>query len=335
MSLPRREDPGCSHIQDAMIGRTPVMHELQTLIRTVAQRDCAVLISGESGTGKELVARRIHRRSGRSQKPFVPVDCTTLLESLFASQMFGHRRGSFTGASCDTVGFVRSAEGGTLFLDEVGELEPANQARLLRFLQERVVVPVGEVRPIPVDVRVVAATHRDLLKMVERGEFRLDLYYRLNVVQLDVPALRHRREDIAVLAQHFLMCLAQTYDESPRSIEADALAVLEAANWRGNVRELANAIEHAFVVGSGPSIQRDDLPRYLLEGADAGIPASADRCPPSHVRSFDKAERVTVAHALEVTSGHQSQAANLLQIERRRLYRLVKRHGLDHLTKRR
>lgn len=304
------------------------------MIRTVACRDCSVLISGESGTGKELVARRIHRHSGCESQPFVPVDCTTLQDTLFLSQMFGHRRGAFTGANCDTVGFVRSAHGGTLFLDEVGELEPANQARLLRFLQERVVVPVGDVRPIPVDVRVIAATHRDLAEMVRQDAFRLDLYYRLNVVQLDVPPLRNRRDDIAVLAEHFLMCLAETYNEAPRCIDAEALCVLRAAKWRGNVRELANAIEHAFVVGTGPGIRYADLPQYLRDGVDVSPPSQPEGFRDAvQITTFDRAERHTVAQALEATSGHQTRAADLLQIERRRLYRLVKRHDRGHLTR--
>src|SRR3954471_3938285 len=214
-----------------LIGDSEPMRRLSAQIDALGRRHCTVLLQGESGTGKELAAQSIHARSGRAGGPFVPVDCTTLRDTLFESQLFGHVRGAFTGADRSTLGFFRTADRGTLFLDEIGELEPAVQAKLLRCIQDSAVVPLGGVAPIGVDVRIVAATHRDLGAMMKSGSFRQDLYYRLNVACVHVPALRERREDVPMLARHALAELARLYEEPPRSLSRDALAALCAYDW--------------------------------------------------------------------------------------------------------
>lgn len=317
------------------------MSRVRQMIARVGPRHTTTLIHGESGTGKELVARSLHRHSRRRGGPFVPVDCTTLGDQLFESQMFGHERGAFTGAERPTKGFVRSADGGTLFLDEVGELGPAHQAKLLRFLQESAVVPVGGARPIAVDVRVVAATHRDLAAMVGRGDFRLDLYHRLHVVKLAVAPLRERREDIPLLVDHYLDRLAELYDEPRRRFGGAAAAVLSRAHWRGNVRELINAIEHAYVMSTQDVIDAEHLPEALLAAdenallsTEAAGHAVPDAAPLPPVEPMETAQQRLVESALRHTKGHQGQAAGLLQVERRRLYRMVERFGLRHLTQR-
>ncbi len=304
---------------------------LRSLIQAVSQRSCTVLILGESGTGKELVARQIHAASDRADQPFIPVDCTTLRDSLFESQLFGHVKGAFTGAEHETLGFLRAADGGTILLDEIGELAPQVQAKLLRFLQERTVVPLGGVKARPVDVRIIAATHRDLMAMVDQGDFRQDLYYRLNVVSLEVPSLRQRREDLDSLASHFLAQLANLYGDTNKTLAPEALAALRSYGWPGNVRELANAIEHGFVLTEGRVIREDHLPEAVRATtiADAGLSEDIQIVP------LEIAERALITRALRASGGHQAQAARMLQIERRRLYRKIRRYGLESLANQR
>jgi len=311
-----------------MVFASPVMDRVWSLVEAVARRDCTAMVNGESGTGKELVARQIHAMSDRAQRPFVAVDCTTLRDSLFESQMFGHEKGSFTGAQQSTLGFMRAAESGTIFLDEVGELSLENQAKLLRAIQERSVTPVGAVKPIEVDVRIIAATHRDLEKMVQRGTFRQDLFFRLNVVQLVVPPLRERIEDIKPLTQHFLGRLADLYDEPACAISDDAIAALQGFDWPGNVRELNNAVEHAFVMGGGEGIELRHLPEKLQSLGTNRTPIHDTRVLPLEV-----VERNVIAEALRVAGGNQNQAARMLQIRRQRLYRKVEKYELGHLTR--
>jgi len=311
-----------------MVYASPVMDRVWTLIEAVARRDCTAMVNGESGTGKELVARQIHSMSVRAERPFVAVDCTTLRDTLFESQMFGHEKGSFTGAQQSTLGFMRAAESGTIFLDEVGELTLENQAKLLRAIQERTVTPVGAVKPIPVDVRIIAATHRDLEKMVQRGTFRQDLFFRLNVVQLMVPPLRERIDDIKPLTDHFLGRLGDLYDEPVCPISDEAVAALQGFDWPGNVRELNNAVEHAFVMSGGHSIQLHHLPDKLQALGGNLSPVHDTRVLPLEVM-----ERNAIAEALRVAGGNQNQAARMLQIRRQRLYRKVEKYELDHLTR--
>ncbi|MCU0689657.1 MAG: sigma 54-interacting transcriptional regulator, partial [Phycisphaerales bacterium] len=252
-----------SPVAPVMVGRGEAMERLRRVLGAVAARDCTVMLHGESGSGKELAARTIHAQSGRQGGPFVAVDCTGLRDTLLESQLFGHVKGAFTGADAPALGFIRAADGGTLFLDEVGELEPKTQAKLLRVIQERSVVPLGSTKPIPVDVRIVCASHRDLRAMAEKGEFREDLLFRLDVVKISLPSLRERVEDIVPLAEHFLGQLAKVYGEGAKRLGPSAVDALMAYRWPGNVRELANAIEHAMVFAQEEMIGLADLPERV------------------------------------------------------------------------
>ncbi|MBL0869159.1 MAG: sigma-54-dependent Fis family transcriptional regulator [Phycisphaerales bacterium] len=314
-----------------LVGESPAMGRLRKLVKAVAMKDCTVLVRGESGTGKELIARTVHEESRRATGPFVAVDCTGLRDTLLESQLFGHVKGAFTGAEQNTLGFIRAADGGTLFLDEIGELEPKTQAKLLRVIQERSVVPLGSVKPIPVNVRILAATHRDLKKMVTHGQFREDLYFRLDVVTVHAPTLGERKTDIVLLAEHFLKQVAELYEEPVKSISPEARKVLEAYAWPGNVRELANAIEHAVVFCKGSSIDVLDLPERV-RGIGAGNAGAALDLADGPIITLEAAEKGLIVRALKASNGNQSRAAALLSIDRRRLYRKVRLYGLNHLV---
>ena len=314
------------------------MRTLTAQIASVSDRTCTVLIQGDSGTGKELAAQHIHYSGPLKDQPFVPVDCSTLRDTLFESQLFGHVIGAFTGADRDAIGFFRAADGGTLFLDEIGELEPQVQARLLRCIQERSVVPLGSVEATPVNVRIIAATHRNLEEMVGAGEFRQDLFFRLNVVSLDIPCLKHRPSDVVPLAKHFLATFADFYNEPVKTLSPDACAALEAYDWPGNVREVANAFERAYALCPNPVITTADLPAAVRHSASQqenfiGKPLPVPIPVPAGVAPLDHAERTAVENALKATDGNQARAANLLRIDRRRLYRLVRRFNLGELTR--
>lgn len=302
------------------------MNRLEEIVDSVARRNCTVLINGESGSGKELMARKVHSLSARSNRPFIPVDCTTLRDTLLESQLFGHVKGAFTGADKATMGFIRAAEGGTLFLDEIGELSPQVQAKLLRVIQERCVVPLGGTEPIPVDIRILAATHRDLKKMVRDGEFREDLFYRLNVVTLVVPPLRERREEIRQLTDHFLGEMSRMYQEPTKFFNDEAIEALESYDWPGNVRELANAVEHAYVLSDHDELTVRDLPEVVRSSASQIKMPTSDEIP-----TLASAERNLLMRALRATKGNQALAARMLNIERHRFYRMVRRHNLDVL----
>jgi transcriptional regulator with PAS, ATPase and Fis domain len=310
-----------------MLGESRPMVELRSLIESAGCRACTVLIQGESGTGKELIAQYIHAASPRRSQPFVPVDCTTLQDTLLESQLFGHVKGAFTGAETSTLGFFRAADSGTLFLDEIGELTPAVQAKLLRCIQDRAVVPLGSVKPIPIDVRIVAATHRDLRAMVRNGDFRQDLFFRLNVVRLTAPALRVRQTDISLLARHFLAQYAELYDEPAKVLSDEAVRYLEAYEWPGNVRELANIIEQAHVLTKGSIVTPSDLPDEIRQAV------ALERMSDSQddVMPLASAERMLIAQALRATQGNQAEAARMLRIDRRRLYRKVRQYRLRSL----
>ncbi len=308
------------------VGRSPALEELKVRISAVARRNCTVFIHGESGSGKELVARQIHERSDRAGRPFVPVDCSTLREGLFESQLFGHAKGAFTGAATATSGFFRAAHHGTLFLDEIGDLALSVQAKFLRAMQERCVVPLGDVEPVPVNVRILAATHQDLKRMVETGDFRHDLYFRLNVVQLDVPPLRARREDSVPLAEHFLTELAELHEEPRKRLTDQAAAAIRTYDWPGNVRELQSAMEYACTFCTGTQIGPAELPSDIRTASADASPCDAPTFP-----SLSDAERSHIAEALRASEGNQSQASRLLKIERHRLRRLIDRHSLEHL----
>ncbi len=320
---------GCFENQTVRpIGQSPCISRLAELVEAVSRRNCTVLIHGESGTGKELVARYIHASSPRRGKPFVPVDCTALRDTLFESQLFGHVKGAFTGADRCTLGFVRAADGGTLFLDEIGEMSLQTQAKLLRCIQDRAVVPLGGVETVPVDVRIIAATHRDLKAMVARGEFRQDLYFRLNVVRIAVPPLRERGSDILMLARHFLAQFAASDGECPKELSPDAIQALEAYAWPGNVRELANVMEQAHIFSKTRLITAKDLPEEIRSAPAESLLASECGIVPLAI-----AERALITRALRAAAGNQSRAAEMLQIDRRRLYRKVRRYGLASLLR--
>jgi transcriptional regulator with PAS, ATPase and Fis domain len=280
-----------------------------------------VLIQGESGVGKELVARQLHRSSTRRDGPFVPVDCTTLTDTLFESQLFGHVKGAFTGAEHPTQGFFRAAHGGTLFLDEVGDLSPGLQKKLLRAIEERAVVPLGAVKAIGVDVRIFAATHRDLADMTRKGTFRGDLFYRLNVAALEISPLRARREDIRLLAEDALSRLAGLYAEPPKALSPAALDALVSHDWPGNVRELFHALEHAHAFSASATIEPSDLP--FASRGDARQP----------FLPLKDVERRHIALALRMAGGVQTAAAQLLGLERHRLRRRIRLHGLEDLIR--
>jgi DNA-binding NtrC family response regulator len=314
-------------MQTPMVGEHPTMRRLRELAVAVGRRESSVLIRGETGTGKELLARQIHLSSRRATGPFVPVDCSTLRDSMLESQLFGHVRGAFTGAACNTMGFFRAADGGTIFLDEIGELLPEAQARLLRCLQERAVVPLGTFRAIPINVRIVAATHRPLAEMVRLNTFRVDLYFRLNVVALEIPPLRSRKEDIPLLAEQFLRDMARTYDEPPHKLAPAAMKRLTEYDWPGNVRELRNVLERACALTQNATLTVEDLPSEVATRS-----AEPDATLAKTTISLAESERQVIASALRANGGNQSHTALALQVERHRLSRLIHRHGLRSLV---
>lgn len=318
-----------STVQPKFIGESGWVDDLRAALSSVARRDCTVLIQGESGAGKELVAREIHARSRRCGRPCIPVDCTAFSETLFESQLFGHVRGAFTGAEHATLGFFRAADGGTLFLDEIGELPLTVQAKLLRAIQERTVVPLGGTEPVAADVRIIAATHRDLAKMVLDDRFRKDLYFRINVVALSVPPLRDRRDDISHLAQYFLQQFAELYEEPVKRLLADTVAALRAYDWPGNIRELQNVIEHVCVFCPDRTVPASNLPLAVRAN-----PGKSQTATDPDIISFEQSERLLIARALHTAGGNQTRAAGLLEIERHRLHRKIMQYDLESLTRR-
>ncbi|UCE61607.1 MAG: sigma-54-dependent Fis family transcriptional regulator [Phycisphaerales bacterium] len=332
----RQRDDTVAH---EMVGSAECLDHLRRQMEVVSRRNCTVLIHGESGTGKQLVARGIHANSARAAGPFITVDCTTLPETLFESQLFGHARGAFTGAEQSTLGLFRAADGGTLFLDEIGELPLPVQAKLLRCIQEREVLPLGAVTPVRVDVRIIAATHCNLRDMLARGEFREDLFYRLNVVSLEVAPLRERRGDIVSLARNFLAEHVTQFRESPKEFTPDAEAALQQYTWPGNVRELRNVTEHAHVFCSGDRIRSADLPKFVLSaagdhrsnGTSRAHAASRSNETTYHedIVPLHQAKRSLLERALCATKGNQTSAARILGIERHRLARMIQRHALQ------
>ena len=313
------------------LGESPAMRQIYSLIERVAASSVDVLVTGETGTGKELVARAIHAGSRRSAGPFVPVDCGAIPDSLLESELFGHERGAFTGADARRMGLIEFADGGTLFLDEVGELPPPLQAKLLRVLQERRVRRVGARQENPVDVRVVAATSRPIDRMVEAGEFRRDLFYRINVVRIDLPPLRARGDDVGLLAEHFANRAAQEMGRPIGGLSTDVYQVLKSYHWPGNVRELQNVVRRAIALSSSSTAGIDDLPDEVV--AAAGRPAGAEQGGvgffarrAEHLARF---EREFLTELLTRHTGDVSAAAREARLPRGTLYRLMKGHGLD------
>ncbi len=307
------------------VGRSPGFLEVVKLAETVSPTDSTVLISGASGTGKEVLARYIHSLSDRSAGPFISINCGALPESLLESELFGHIKGSFTGALRDKQGLFVAAEGGTFFLDEVGEMTPATQVKVLRALQEREVVPVGATEPIPVDVRIIAATNRDLEEEIRRGSFRSDLYYRLNVITLHLPPLNERREDVPILADHFLSRFAASRQRTPPRLSAEALTALQAYDWPGNVRELENALERAAILTHDGEITSSALPARVT--AEKRRPLVSESLPANP--TLEIIERAYVLWVLQSEGGNKSRAAEVLGIDPSTLYRKLLRYGIQ------
>jgi two-component system response regulator GlrR len=303
-----------------IITRSPRMEDLLRQARLVADSDASVLIFGESGTGKELLAHAIHRASRRGARPFVGVNCGAIPEPLLESELFGHARGAFSGAVQAHKGLFLAADGGTIFLDEIGDMPLALQVKLLRVLQEDEVRPVGATQSVPIDVRVISATHRDLDAQKAAGQFREDLYYRLNVVSLKLPPLSERREDIPLLATHFLRKLAERYKKPVPSLAPDAMAVMIAAPWPGNVRQLLNLLEQALALTTTSVI-----PATLVQGAlreDAGVLAPFEEARKQFERDY-------LVRLLKITGGNVTQAAMLAKRNRTEFYKLLQRHRLE------
>ncbi|MBI3766982.1 MAG: sigma-54-dependent Fis family transcriptional regulator [Deltaproteobacteria bacterium] len=308
-----------------LIGQSPPMLELYRTIQSVAVNASTVLLTGESGTGKELVARTIHARGPRAERPFIAVNCGAVSETLLDSQLFGHRRGAFTGAVADNDGVFYAADGGTLFLDEIADIPNSLQVKFLRAVQEREVVPLGSTRPVKVDVRLIAATNRDLEGEVREGRFRADLFYRVNVVPITLAPLRERREDIPLLADEYVRRYGELFKVAPKTITPAALEELTRYDWPGNVRELQNVIERCFALGSGTTLDRNDLPAHVRAPADAAGPfAYGDEVP-----SLETAERSLILAALRKSAGNKNQAARILGIDRQRLYRKLEKYHLE------
>jgi DNA-binding NtrC family response regulator len=304
-----------------LVGASPAMARVKDIIGKVAVTDSPVLIEGESGTGKELVAAAIHRLSGRAKGPFIPVNCSAIPPDLLESEFFGHVRGAFSGAVADSLGLFRGAHDGTLFLDEIAELPPALQVKLLRVLQEMQVRPVGSTRAYPVDVRVIAATNRNLEQAMMENSFRQDLFYRLNVIRVTLPPLRERREDIGALVTHFLRRFNRRFHRDIRGITPDALAALTAFDFPGNVRELENLIERAFAMGARDQITLADLPS--LTARVSGMPAFSARTLPT----LADVEKDLILRALALLDNDKEEAARALGISRRTIYRRLKEYG--------
>lgn len=305
------------------IGRSKGWLEAMRLAETVAPTDSTVLITGESGTGKEVVARYIHELSARSDNSFMSINCGALPESLLESELFGHVKGSFTGAVKDKAGLFTAANKGTFFLDEIGETTPSTQVKLLRVLQQREVIPVGATESVSVDTRMLAATNRDLEEEIKRGSFRADLFYRLNVIALHLPPLRQRSDDIPVLAEAFLRGSATARNEDPKVLAEDALDALMAYQWPGNVRELENALERAVILSSGDTIRPESLPERVT--ARRAEPLVSERAPVTP--TLEAIERAYIQWVLQNEGGNKSRAADMLGIDPSTLYRKLARYG--------
>lgn len=306
--------------RESIVTRSPVMLRLLEQARMVAQSDVSVLINGQSGTGKEILAQAIHNASPRSKNAFIAINCGALPEQLLESELFGHARGAFTGAVSSREGLFQAAEGGTLFLDEIGDMPAPLQVKLLRVLQERKVRPLGSNRDIDINVRIISATHRDLPKVMARNEFREDLYYRLNVVNLKIPALAERAEDIPLLANHLLRQSADRHKPFVRAFSTDAMKRLMTASWPGNVRQLVNVIEQCVALTSSPVIS-DALVGQALEGENTALPTFAE--------ARNQFELNYLRKLLQITKGNVTHAARMAGRNRTEFYKLLSRHELE------
>ncbi|HHL2559378.1 TPA: two-component system response regulator GlrR [Yersinia enterocolitica] len=316
LSIPAGDDTW----REEIVTRSPVMLRLLEQAKMVAQSDVSVLINGQSGTGKEVLAQAIHAASPRAKKAFIAINCGALPEQLLESELFGHAKGAFTGAVSSREGLFQAAEGGTLFLDEIGDMPLSLQVKLLRVLQERKVRPLGSNRDLSIDVRIISATHRDLPKAMAKNEFREDLYYRLNVVNLKIPALHERAEDIPLLANHLLRESAKRHKPFVRSFSTDAMKRLMTASWPGNVRQLVNVIEQCVALTSAPVIS-EALVEQALEGENTALP--------TFVEARNQFELNYLRKLLQITKGNVTQAARMAGRNRTEFYKLLSRHELD------
>lgn len=306
--------------RQAIFTRSGNMESLLGQAKLIAGNDVSVLIQGESGTGKELLAFAIHQASPRKDKPFVAINCGAIPENLLESELFGHTKGSFTGAVSNHTGLFQSADGGTLFLDEIGDMPPTLQVKVLRALQERVIKPVGSTQQIPFDVRLISATHRDLLLEMKTNHFREDLYYRINVVNLKIPSLAERREDISLLANHFLKLFSERHQKNIRSYSPEALENLIQAPWPGNVRQLQNVVEQTVVLATSPIISSNLVQKALQTESSPIIPLEMAR---------QQFEHQYLVNILKSTEGNVTQAAKLARRNRTEFYRLLERHHIQ------
>jgi two-component system response regulator GlrR len=316
----REQDNLSSEWRDEIVTRSPVMESLLTQARLVADSDTSVMIHGQSGTGKELLARAIHNASPRAKGTFVALNCSAIPESLFESELFGHVKGSFTGATRDHSGMFRAAEGGTLFLDEIGDMPLGFQVKLLRAIQERTIRPVGSTTSIPVDVRIISATHQDLDLALEENRFREDLFYRLNVVTLELPTLMERREDIPLLCGHFLNNLPDAKKKGIAGFSPEAMEAMLSATWPGNVRQLYNVVEQSVALSTTPLIPVSLVQRALREESSE-IPAFAD--------ARNQFEREYLTQVLQITNGNVTRAARIAKRNRTEFYKLLHKHHLN------
>jgi two-component system response regulator PilR (NtrC family) len=329
LRLGERDEETTRHATLQLLGQSKPMEQLRQMVAKVTRSQAPVHISGESGTGKELVARLIHESGARADGPFVPVNCGAIPSELMESELFGHRKGSFTGAVADKEGLVRSAEGGTLFLDEVADLPLHMQVKLLRVIQEKCVRPVGETREVPVDVRILSATHRDLEELVRSGRFREDLYYRINVIELHVPSLRERRDDIPQLVDVLLARVARHLGVAPPEVSDEAMQKLLAYSYPGNVRELENILERAVTLCSDGRIVPEDIRLKQASGAeDAGEPYDEPALDGLEGQ-LEHIEREAIVKALEQTRYNKTRAAELLGITFRQLRYRIKKLGIE------
>ncbi len=319
--IKRREGP----VGSRPVGNSRSWLEVLRLAETVAPTESTVLIQGESGTGKEVIARYIHELSGRSERTFASINCGALPESLLESELFGHVKGSFTGAIKDKSGLFTAAAKGTFFLDEIGETTPATQVKLLRVLQQREVIPVGGTDPQPIDVRLIAATNRELEEEIRRGTFRTDLYYRLNVIALHLPTLRQRADDIPLLAEYFLTRIAELRKEEQKVLSPSTLEALVSYGWPGNVRELENALERAVILTPDVEIAPSSLPERVT--ARVSEPLVADRVPSNP--TLEAVERAYIMWVLQSEGGNKTRAAEALGIDPSTLYRKLSRYGVE------
>ena len=320
-----REELGQRYQFDSIVGRSPAMREIFATIQRVAPTRATVLLAGESGVGKDLIARAIHHNSPRTDRPFVKINCTALPENLMESELFGYEKGAFTGANTSKPGKFEQADTGTVFLDEIGDVPPATQVKLLRILQDREFERLGSNKTRHIDVRVLAATNVDLRAALEQGRFREDLYYRLNVLPIDIPSLRERKEDIPFLVEHFIKKLAKDLGSPVQSISEGALQRLKEYHWPGNVRELENVIERSLVLSSNPVLQAEDIkldlaPRSRSQNADNFLPEGV---------SLEEHEQQLIREALKRANGNKSQAARLLGLTRNALRYRLSQMGLE------